>query len=266
MYVWGGMIGDHSTKLPEVKINKNEEYVIQQQVVNASQGMGAGIGGLPSPNIGGSNHVSTGLVIPFSSDADASEMSGHLMLDCVGGVCYEYLLDREAILNIFTSHSGQSHIQALHLAIVHMQDNELVDQILTYLCRNFPSNIVTPLLREFLIGSFSFPLSLPFLPSLFSRSSLISPVFLFFPFQLLLSDLLPSMHHSLPSSPFLPFPRFPVYSFILISPFLSSYHQCLHSPTHIAFHFTSPLPFLHPFPFPSPSSSIWSIPSSTLLP
>lgn len=91
-------------------------------------------------------------VTNFPTIADPGEMGGHCLIDCMRGICYEYLVDRSAILNIFTSRPDYLHVPALHLAIVHMQDKELVDEILHVLCTDYPYNI-SPLLREFLVGA-----------------------------------------------------------------------------------------------------------------
>lgn len=45
------------------------------------------------------------------------------------GVLYEYTFNREAVLNVFDLPSSDWHVYALHLAIVHMHDVELVDKV-----------------------------------------------------------------------------------------------------------------------------------------
>jgi len=91
-------------------------------------------------------------VTTFPTAADPSEMGGHCLLDCMRGICYEYLVDRSAVLTIFNSRPDYLHVPALHLALVHMQDKELVDEILRVICTDYTFDI-SPLLREFLIGA-----------------------------------------------------------------------------------------------------------------
>jgi hypothetical protein len=50
------------------------------------------------------------------------------------GVLYEYTFNREAVLNVFDLPSSDWHVYALHLAIVHMHDVELVDKVLSPSC------------------------------------------------------------------------------------------------------------------------------------
>lgn len=45
------------------------------------------------------------------------------------------------------------HVQTLHLACVHMQDSELVDQIIIHACSNNPQAVTVDLMKEFLLGT-----------------------------------------------------------------------------------------------------------------
>lgn len=47
---------------------------------------------------------------------------------------YEYTFNREAVLSVFDLPSGDWHVYALHLAIVHMHDIELVDKVTCFIC------------------------------------------------------------------------------------------------------------------------------------
>ena len=66
---------------------------------------------------------------------------------------YEYSFDREAML-VFLKEPSHSrwHVQTLHLACVHMQDSELVDQIVIHTCTNNPQAVTVELMKEFLLG------------------------------------------------------------------------------------------------------------------
>eukprot|EP01112_Ceratiomyxa_fruticulosa_P019381 TRINITY_DN6334_c0_g2_i1.p1 TRINITY_DN6334_c0_g2~~TRINITY_DN6334_c0_g2_i1.p1 ORF type:complete len:1040 (-),score=189.52 TRINITY_DN6334_c0_g2_i1:92-3211(-) len=75
----------------------------------------------------------------------------HSLLDCGSGNIYEYTFDREAILKLFEQDSVRVHVQALHLACIHMQDTELVDQIMIHIFSHNPQCVGVDLLKEFLI-------------------------------------------------------------------------------------------------------------------
>ena len=67
------------------------------------------------------------------------------------------MINRESVLRLFDLEPRESniekmHVRALHLAMIHMEDSELVDQIMAVLATR-PRFITTPLLREFLTGS-----------------------------------------------------------------------------------------------------------------
>eukprot|EP01103_Thecamoeba_quadrilineata_P003397 TRINITY_DN13186_c0_g1_i1.p1 TRINITY_DN13186_c0_g1~~TRINITY_DN13186_c0_g1_i1.p1 ORF type:complete len:834 (-),score=151.35 TRINITY_DN13186_c0_g1_i1:129-2630(-) len=118
----------------------------------------------PYPSLSGIEFASTlpeletgqskeSLIIPF----DVFEQPFHktssrqhgLLLDCQTGVAYEYSLIREEILKLFSKSPSEKQVQALHLVISHMHDDELLELIFSKL-RGFGS--VTALFREYLIA------------------------------------------------------------------------------------------------------------------
>ena len=74
------------------------------------------------------------------------------MLDPLSGRAYEYSIDRGCFLKCFERRPSVLQVHMLHFAIVHMQDAELTDQILVFLCRRLPHNLSNQLLKEFLLG------------------------------------------------------------------------------------------------------------------
>ncbi len=69
------------------------------------------------------------------------------------GTVYEYSFDREAMLVFLKEPShARWHVQILHLACVHMQDSELVDQIIVHSCTNQPQAVTVDLMKEYLLG------------------------------------------------------------------------------------------------------------------
>lgn len=49
--------------------------------------------------------------------------------DCRNGILSELTLEREVIWKMCDSNQPEHHIQALYLAIMHMQDTELVSKV-----------------------------------------------------------------------------------------------------------------------------------------
>jgi len=133
------------------------------------------------PNTNTSHSIGTlvepTVIVPFgvfsspfpSQTSSVADLRGKSLLDSKTGVCYEFTLAREALLDTFSltpselqlqvctdkSQNSHSHLhlpKALHLAITHMNDTELVDQIMMFMCQECPQNISTALFKEFLIG------------------------------------------------------------------------------------------------------------------
>lgn len=93
-------------------------------------------------------------VMPFDTMmSTASDYRRYGMLDVLKGVLYEYTFNREAVLNVFDLPSSDWHVYALHLAIVHMHDVELVDKIMRHMCTTRPEMVSTVLIKEYLIGT-----------------------------------------------------------------------------------------------------------------
>eukprot|EP00026_Physarum_polycephalum_P005733 Phypoly_transcript_05771.p1 GENE.Phypoly_transcript_05771~~Phypoly_transcript_05771.p1 ORF type:complete len:610 (+),score=129.13 Phypoly_transcript_05771:202-1830(+) len=94
-------------------------------------------------------------VVPFTLGVTRpGDDDRHFLLDTQAGIVYEYSFDREAML-IFLKEPSHSrwHVQTLHLACVHMQDSELVDQIVIHTCTNNPQAVTVELMKEFLLGT-----------------------------------------------------------------------------------------------------------------
>ena len=73
-------------------------------------------------------------VFPFdfltkSENTSKPDLRGHTFLDARRGILYEYMIDRESIWKLFDLQSADLHLQALHLAMIHMQDSELVAKV-----------------------------------------------------------------------------------------------------------------------------------------
>eukprot|EP00003_Mantamonas_plastica_P008593 TRINITY_DN1761_c0_g1_i3.p1 TRINITY_DN1761_c0_g1~~TRINITY_DN1761_c0_g1_i3.p1 ORF type:complete len:1071 (-),score=311.08 TRINITY_DN1761_c0_g1_i3:77-2953(-) len=102
------------------------------------------------------------VIIPFDPELLATMESfettepdyrGHCFLDCRTGDLFEFTIDRASILELFQESNPSWHIQALHMAMVHMGDTELVDQIMMTLCTSYPQNATSDLFKEFLLGT-----------------------------------------------------------------------------------------------------------------
>jgi hypothetical protein len=108
-------------------------------------------------------------IVPFEIatkiESVTPDLRGHCLLDCKRGVIYEYMIDRESIWKLFDlKNNYEVQLQALHLAIIHMQDTELVAkvrklfipikclQIMMHTFTHSPHNVTASLLNEFLIG------------------------------------------------------------------------------------------------------------------
>lgn len=99
---------------------------------------------LPSPGVQAST------VVPFSLRSEDGRLT---MLDTHSGIIYEYTFDRGTLLRVFDEDSTRLHIQTLHLACIHMQDSELVDQIIIHMCAHNPQALTVELMKEFLLGT-----------------------------------------------------------------------------------------------------------------
>jgi hypothetical protein len=78
------------------------------------------------------------------ADVSSPDLRGHALFDCNNKIVYEFTFDREGIWKLFDqdtpgyiSHSEvisdldvDTHVQALHLAIIHVQDSELVSKVI----------------------------------------------------------------------------------------------------------------------------------------
>ena len=84
------------------------------------------------------------------------DLRGKMLLDCARGIIYEYTIEREALIALFRMPKPREHIQAMHMAAIHLQDFELVDKIMMLLASSHPDNITPELLKEFLVQVFSF--------------------------------------------------------------------------------------------------------------
>lgn len=89
-------------------------------------------------------------IAPFSLRSEDGRLT---MLDTHSGVIYEYTFDRGTLLRVFDEDNTRLHIQTLHLACIHMQDSELVHQIIIHMCSNNPQALTVELMKEFLLGT-----------------------------------------------------------------------------------------------------------------
>eukprot|EP01133_Synstelium_polycarpum_P002539 gene2539-2908_t len=94
-------------------------------------------------------------VVPFSMHSKTDQY----MFDYANGILYSYKFKRSCIAKLFerdaiASHSldGGTDIRALHLAMVHLQDNELVLKILVMASKE-PHLISSDFLKEYILGS-----------------------------------------------------------------------------------------------------------------
>eukprot|EP01116_Phalansterium_solitarium_P006511 TRINITY_DN18836_c0_g1_i1.p1 TRINITY_DN18836_c0_g1~~TRINITY_DN18836_c0_g1_i1.p1 ORF type:complete len:848 (-),score=-81.58 TRINITY_DN18836_c0_g1_i1:81-2624(-) len=89
-----------------------------------------------------------------ASDAQTSEIDGHMMLDCKTGTIYRYKICRNSIIHLFDEYVNVAVlVRALHLSLVHLNDADFVQQIMRHLFTKSSFNLSTKLLAEYLIGS-----------------------------------------------------------------------------------------------------------------
>jgi len=81
------------------------------------------------------------------------DVAGHTFLDLNSGVVYEYSFDRKRLLQMFETPNSELHIQLLHMACIHMEDMELVHQIVMHVLNKNPENARVSLLKEFIVGA-----------------------------------------------------------------------------------------------------------------
>jgi hypothetical protein len=80
-------------------------------------------------------------------------LRGQSLLDRSNGALYEYKFNQSLIIsNILDLNDSELHQQALSLAILHLQDTELIGQIVLALCKNNPLMVTAELLKEYLVG------------------------------------------------------------------------------------------------------------------
>jgi len=88
----------------------------------------------------------------FSRDGP-TKLSGAILLDRDEGVAYEYQINRDAFVELFSKHTSQSNLVcAIHLLFVHLQDNALIDRIMKFYCKNC-SSATTLVFKEFLLAA-----------------------------------------------------------------------------------------------------------------
>eukprot|EP01102_Stenamoeba_stenopodia_P018625 TRINITY_DN6861_c0_g1_i3.p1 TRINITY_DN6861_c0_g1~~TRINITY_DN6861_c0_g1_i3.p1 ORF type:complete len:724 (-),score=140.28 TRINITY_DN6861_c0_g1_i3:90-2261(-) len=84
-----------------------------------------------------SGPVEPSVIVPFgvfsspfpSQTSTVADLRGKSLLDSKTGICYEFTLAREALLDTFSYTPSELQLQALHLAITHMNDTELATHI-----------------------------------------------------------------------------------------------------------------------------------------
>lgn len=81
-----------------------------------------------------------------------SDLRDHFFLDNRDGIVYEFTFDRNALMRVFDHSTPEAHVQALHLAIIHMHDSELVHRLMGHLCSSKPHVLTPELLHEYLLG------------------------------------------------------------------------------------------------------------------
>eukprot|EP00002_Diphylleia_rotans_P005225 TRINITY_DN1433_c0_g1_i4.p1 TRINITY_DN1433_c0_g1~~TRINITY_DN1433_c0_g1_i4.p1 ORF type:complete len:838 (+),score=132.32 TRINITY_DN1433_c0_g1_i4:77-2590(+) len=93
-----------------------------------------------------------GILKTSSRDVNDFESYDSCFIDTYGNTIYEYYLNRETILSLFQHENTDFHVKALHLAITHLQDQELVEQIVMKVCQEHPENFTPELIKEYLIA------------------------------------------------------------------------------------------------------------------
>ena len=74
-------------------------------------------------------------------------------MECKTGHLFELYFNRSQLLDFFRHPSSDIQIRILHIAIVHMQDLEMVDQIMVNFCSQDSYQPSRSLIKEYLIGS-----------------------------------------------------------------------------------------------------------------
>mgnify|MGYP003644844442 CR=1 FL=1 len=82
-----------------------------------------------------------------------TDLRGHVLLDCTTGIAYEYTLNRECLLSVFQHPPSPLHQQVVHLALVHMQDAEFVNESMMRVCQSWPMHLSVPLMREYVVAA-----------------------------------------------------------------------------------------------------------------
>ncbi|EGC37104.1 hypothetical protein DICPUDRAFT_150327 [Dictyostelium purpureum] len=82
----------------------------------------------------------------------SSTKNSRFLFDYTNGILYHYQFDRESIRKLFeVGMDPGTDIQAIHLAIIHMNDVELGSSIITHAAKN--NLITTDLLKEYILAS-----------------------------------------------------------------------------------------------------------------
>ena len=103
-------------------------------------------------------HIESIPNVVLEADSPASAMAvggfGFAMFDSRTDTAYRYRFDEKALLDMFVkTPPGIAHVQAMHLALAHLQDPQLVLRIVRTLCDTQPRTVTADLLKEFLIGT-----------------------------------------------------------------------------------------------------------------
>eukprot|EP01124_Arcella_intermedia_P009588 TRINITY_DN16268_c0_g1_i1.p1 TRINITY_DN16268_c0_g1~~TRINITY_DN16268_c0_g1_i1.p1 ORF type:complete len:933 (+),score=201.03 TRINITY_DN16268_c0_g1_i1:196-2994(+) len=89
---------------------------------------------------------------PMLKELSRNASRSHAFLDIHSGSIYRYYFNRETILRIFSKNSVQSHIQAFNLAAIHLEDMELVEEIIIQISKYHTKNASSELFSEYLLA------------------------------------------------------------------------------------------------------------------
>eukprot|EP01119_Soliformovum_irregulare_P016619 TRINITY_DN4846_c0_g1_i2.p1 TRINITY_DN4846_c0_g1~~TRINITY_DN4846_c0_g1_i2.p1 ORF type:complete len:734 (-),score=252.26 TRINITY_DN4846_c0_g1_i2:289-2490(-) len=114
---------------------------------------------LPGYKLGVSPVATNFDVLPLTDVTHGPDLKGHTFLECRTGVVYEISFDLENFWKIFELDEPELHIETLHLAIIHIQDVDLVKSLMMYLFHNSPQNAAPGIFTEYITGSSYFELT-----------------------------------------------------------------------------------------------------------
>lgn len=92
-------------------------------------------------------------VTNFEIVSNDSQAVSSALYDCQSDTAYVYSFDEDALAKVFEKPAPEAHIQAVHLAICHRQDEGLLKRLTKHLCDENPQFATAEVFKEFLLGS-----------------------------------------------------------------------------------------------------------------